>query len=232
MCGLSSSAVRLSNDSACGGRFAMTTKICQWCGREFIPTHGNQKTCSEQCKREALKNKPSRLATLRHFSLTKCLYCGIEFIPTYPNQKCCCTKHGDLFYKATVGNQQKREQRAEEKAKKGLVYCQYCGEGFIPKLFGHSKYCCKEHKKIYERKNRRALEHGVQSYAYSREQVFKRDHYICCLCNQPLNMSVTIPAWDAPTIDHILPLTKGGSDDLSNVQSAHYRCNCKKGNRK
>lgn len=33
------------------------------------------------------------------------------------------------------------------------------------------------------------------------------------------------------SIDHILPLSKGGSDRLDNLQLAHKECNIKKGNK-
>ena len=32
------------------------------------------------------------------------------------------------------------------------------------------------------------------------------------------------------TIDHIVPLSKGGSDDITNMQIAHSACNREKGN--
>lgn len=30
---------------------------------------------------------------------------------------------------------------------------------------------------------------------------------------------------DAPTIDHIIPVSKGGTNDESNLQTAHWSCN-------
>ena len=35
----------------------------------------------------------------------------------------------------------------------------------------------------------------------------------------------------APVIDHILPVSKGGKHERSNLQLAHWRCNTIKGNR-
>jgi 5-methylcytosine-specific restriction endonuclease McrA len=34
-----------------------------------------------------------------------------------------------------------------------------------------------------------------------------------------------------PSLDHIIPLTKGGLNELANIQLAHFRCNCSKNNR-
>lgn len=33
------------------------------------------------------------------------------------------------------------------------------------------------------------------------------------------------------TLDHIVPLSKGGEDSYDNTQATHYRCNKKKGNK-
>jgi 5-methylcytosine-specific restriction endonuclease McrA len=34
-----------------------------------------------------------------------------------------------------------------------------------------------------------------------------------------------------PSLDHIVPLSKGGKNELANIQLAHFRCNLSKGNR-
>jgi 5-methylcytosine-specific restriction endonuclease McrA len=44
-------------------------------------------------------------------------------------------------------------------------------------------------------------------------------------------MTVKVPEPLAPTIDHIVPVSKGGDDTRANVQLAHFRCNSVKGNR-
>ena len=62
-------------------------------------------------------------------------------------------------------------------------------------------------------------------------EIFKRDNFICMLCNKPLDMKTTRYDPLYPSIDHIIPLSKGGLHCPENVQAAHYRCNCLKGNR-
>lgn len=40
-------------------------------------------------------------------------------------------------------------------------------------------------------------------------------------------------AWsgDYPSVDHVIPLSKGGTHTWDNVKLAHKRCNSKKGNK-
>ncbi len=54
-----------------------------------------------------------------------------------------------------------------------------------------------------------------------------RDKNVCQICGLPINNS--IPEFKA-TLDHITPLSKGGSNVWNNVQLAHLRCNLKKYN--
>ena len=48
---------------------------------------------------------------------------------------------------------------------------------------------------------------------------------ICGICGK------RIEPWQRMHMDHIIPRSKGGSDDRSNLQATHDRCNLRKGNR-
>lgn len=54
--------------------------------------------------------------------------------------------------------------------------------------------------------------------------VYDRDQGICGICGQPVGPSVA-------SIDHIVPLAKGGKHSYRNVQLAHLSCNLRKGAR-
>jgi 5-methylcytosine-specific restriction endonuclease McrA len=66
---------------------------------------------------------------------------------------------------------------------------------------------------------------------FSREEIFERDDYTCQLCGEKVLLDVKHNHSAAPTIDHIVPLSKGGKHERINVQCAHYGCNVSKGNR-
>lgn len=62
-----------------------------------------------------------------------------------------------------------------------------------------------------------------------RYKVFERDGYECWYCG--LQLDADAPGNDSlcPTLDHKVPMCRGGNDDESNLVTACRSCNCKKG---
>lgn len=58
-----------------------------------------------------------------------------------------------------------------------------------------------------------------------RAQVIERDGFRCVYCKAELTADVV-------TIDHVIPKTKGGGSQLSNLVVACRSCNSSKGNRR
>ena len=56
-----------------------------------------------------------------------------------------------------------------------------------------------------------------------RHDLWKKSQ-LCGICNRQL------PGEHKSTLDHIVPLSKGGENELSNMQLTHSKCNNKKGN--
>ena len=51
----------------------------------------------------------------------------------------------------------------------------------------------------------------------------------CGICGQPVDFSLKWPHPLSPTIDHIVPVIKGGHpSDIANLQLAHFACNRQK----
>lgn len=55
------------------------------------------------------------------------------------------------------------------------------------------------------------------------EKVFLRDKGICGICKEPLDPSNY-------TLDHIIPLSRGGNHTYNNIHVAHGICNSRKQN--
>lgn len=61
-----------------------------------------------------------------------------------------------------------------------------------------------------------------------------RDGDRCGICNRPVDITLksgTRGSRRGPSVDHIVPRSLGGTDDLSNLRLAHWGCNQKRGNR-
>lgn len=69
---------------------------------------------------------------------------------------------------------------------------------------------------------RRALARGSAHVPYTEDEVWARGKGKCYLCGRPLDRS----DW---TVEHVIPVTRGGPDVIGNVMPAHARCNSRKG---
>lgn len=58
-----------------------------------------------------------------------------------------------------------------------------------------------------------------------RYDVFKRDNYRCCICGMSSKDGVKLQ------VDHIIPVSKGGKTEMSNLQTLCSRCNIGKSNK-
>lgn len=61
--------------------------------------------------------------------------------------------------------------------------------------------------------------------------VFERDRWTCHLCRRRLSSKHAWPHLRAATVDHLVPLSLGGTHEMANVKTACFSCNCAKGNR-
>lgn len=78
---------------------------------------------------------------------------------------------------------------------------------------------------------RRARKKGSITKDFSNKDIFERDNYVCSICALPIDKSLTHPNPNSITLEHILPLSKGGSHSPENVTCAHWICNIRRGNR-
>lgn len=61
-----------------------------------------------------------------------------------------------------------------------------------------------------------------------RRAIYERDGWKCGICHKSVNPKLEVPHPLAKTIDHIVPLSKGGTHEPRNVQLAHFICNSKR----
>lgn len=107
--------------------------------------------------------------------------------------------------------------------------CLSCGSSFPS--WKQQAYCSDLCRRLALRQldhRRRAITRGAAAERFSCIEIFERDNWKCQLCGKKTKRSA--PKHDPlkPTIDHIVPIARGGAHTRINVQCAHFRCNVRK----
>ena len=74
---------------------------------------------------------------------------------------------------------------------------------------------------------KRARKRSATIYPVKALDVFVRDKWVCGICHNRINKELKYPDPMSASLDHIVPLSKGGSHTYENVQVAHLSCNRK-----
>jgi len=62
-----------------------------------------------------------------------------------------------------------------------------------------------------------------KNVTHYKERLLLRDGYMCGWCHLPMNDSQRL------AVDHIHPISKGGSNEMNNLRVLHFGCNAQKG---
>ncbi len=207
--------------------------ICKRCGITF-PHKGNSfnvfcsTVCSTADKRENVK------PILMKIYWNICRVCGKTRSGGYQTDVP-CSRECELIERRMIMlacNKQKHIGNNK------TFICKICGKEHKPEYGDQRQVVCsdvceKENIRILRNDHRRMRKRRKRSTGYVRYRdldIFNRDEWICQICRKIVNKDVKVPDYDAPTIDHIKPLSKGGIDAPSNVQLACFICNSRKGN--
>ncbi len=71
----------------------------------------------------------------------------------------------------------------------------------------------------------RAKRFGVKYTNINKTAIFERDKWICGLCGELVDKIFVFPHPLSPSLDHILPLSRGGDHVEDNCQCSHFCCN-------
>lgn len=63
--------------------------------------------------------------------------------------------------------------------------------------------------KVYDRNHRRVI----------------REESTCWICGEPVDKAISGRDPDGPTVDHVKPRSRGGTNQRDNLRLAHARCN-------
>lgn len=103
----------------------------------------------------------------------------------------------------------------------------YCGAPACRRAYNNERARVSGLSRIRTRAKRYGLTLGKFTYL----EVFERDGWVCGICDGPVDRELRWPDPWSPSLDHIVPMARGGQHLLENVQCAHLRCNISKGAR-
>lgn len=75
---------------------------------------------------------------------------------------------------------------------------------------------------------RRARKAGATVEKFSPLEVFDRDGWMCGICGDPINGALAWPDPMSVSLDHVVPLVRGGAHSRANTQASHLVCNVRK----
>lgn len=84
-------------------------------------------------------------------------------------------------------------------------------------------------KKSYYSPKRRAI--MAKGEVIDHTEVFDAHGWICHICGGQIDKKAGREDWMRVTLDHVIPISRGGTHTWDNVAPAHYICNQNKGNR-
>ena len=182
---------------------------CEECGREAKVTAPNARYCSIQCAgRAKVRIARDRRMPVLHPAPTPMSHLPAKHPVRRPRQP-----RGDWW--------------------KILVYgpCATCGAAFMAVAASYSTrslYCSRACARSRSKAKRRAVKRDAYVADVNRRAIFERDGYRCQLCRRLVDRKRKAPHPRAATIDHIIPLARGGTHEPANCQTACFKCNCLK----
>lgn len=219
----------------CAGR---ETKLgtCRLCNASFAILARDRTTfCSRKCSYEWLaldkatrpkvkpKPVPPKLCRVRFPTCTSCgsVFCSHLGRP----RKYCSTECARSAKRQHDALRMERLRRP-----KARVVCAECKETFEAKS-RKAKYCsnrCRKHARGDGHQSR-ARKFGVKREPFGVAEIYERDNWTCGICGDHVDPERKWPDQMCPSLDHIVPLSMGGSHTRDNARCAHWLCNSLRG---
>ena len=200
---------------------------CVFCGAD-IPIDRNSKYCSDKCRRENDKKNKRERYVWKTERLSNCIQCGK---PLKGSRTKFCSDACNSRYRAINIDKTCFDHGELTKT------CKVCGKEF--KTYKERKQTCSiECRKTWHEKHGsdRRYKGIPKDPDISLFKLSERDRCQCQICG----MSVNWDDWKEkdgykvsgnlyPSIDHIVPISRGGTHTWGNIQLAHRKCNSSKG---
>lgn len=218
---------------------------CIQCGKEFVKRRGSNSTegtnsfCSRKCWGAwRTDHKKTEGQSMCKVYFKACVTCGGLFTSKKNNRKYCSSKCSSRFHwgknKKDRLKKIRDKYREENSIQKIDRVCLWCGNHFKT-YYQNKRFCSLSCGKRYRKRHfgnhrRRARSYDVEYEPIDVFFIFDRDGWRCQMCGKktPKNKRGTNCS-NAPELDHIVPMSNGGSHLYSNVQCVCRACNIRKG---
>lgn len=183
--------------------------------------------CDRKCAQSFRTRQEQEARDLR----SVCIECGVDFEGYRRNLKYCGDECRVVANRRNASRRWREEVAARPEFKEWD--CAWCHEVIkVPVSFtGFNKYHpeCKLRARRARDRRKTLRRQGVKSdERITHEEIAERDGYVCHLCSEPVDMSLPRTSKLGATLDHVIPVSKGGVDSRENLKLAHWICNVKK----
>ena len=194
-----------------------TPRRCQLCGMRFFSAKKAQRFCRVECRYQDAQNIQRRKVRDAWRNRPPCVTCGGR-IPDGVNMNATACSPLCRSRRDAKNRTSPKHGSPEQRREYNRRYRERNPDKFV---WNDTK------KAAYHRRRARKKTGSAGERIVSR-QVFERDGWRCGCCGKRVNPNLAWPHPKSASLDHIVPLSKGGTHTLANVQCAHLDCNTKK----
>jgi 5-methylcytosine-specific restriction endonuclease McrA len=201
----------------------LTYLACAGCGDVRPPGRRGPKPRSLYCRKCAEEIRIFRRKTSR-WTARECQNCNVWF--SSAKQKFCSDECRRTYY--TKLNTEKQKVFVPLSVRQ----CSRCYQDFLTYASRTQKFCSDRCKRLFDyelipAKRRGAPRVATASVSY---KVLQESGWECAVCGvaTPESLRGTVEP-NAPEVDHIFPVSRGGSHEIGNLQCLCRKCNMSKG---
>lgn len=203
---------------------ALRTAKCGFCGEKFQSKRSGAMYCSRECN-----NRAAYAVRYPPILPRECEYCGEIYQPVKKSARYCGKEcQGKAWYDRNY---------TPIIPVMITVACEYCEMKF--QAWRTTRKYCSKRCDFYAHPDRWARSHKARAERYGVEyegdidrlEILDRDNWVCHICSRPIGQSYVWPDGRMGSMDHVVPVSKGGPHTSDNLKAAHLICNIQKSNR-
>lgn len=220
---------------------------CVKCGCTFSG-HGLAKYCGSQCRPKKksgrsgwAKWKSNRQRNNRYkkcdITPRECKQCGNIFLSKLPQAALCSAPCRNKYRYRTQSPMNYQCVQCGKVFQSRQYKATLCGNKNCLSAFAKAtgalatpikKWASRSDRDRYFSYLRRSVVMDRKSEKFSAVEIFERDGWRCGICMKPVSASLRWPNPKSASLDHIVPISRGGHHVRANVQLSHLGCNSRK----